>query len=175
MKDQNFHIKVSDLLKRAGQTDEVIFEHKFSNWVENLTKNWINWKIILRSLDKDSVSVTLENVSCQVDDVCDICWKEFERGILIDNYEAKFIIPEDKPVKWEKDIQQEENEIFEIDPKSELIDVKEMINQSVILQEPLVKKCDKCKKLESEDDKNFNEEQNLEYFEAKDNIKFTNI
>jgi len=42
MKDQNFSIKISDLLNNAGQIDEIVFEKKFSNQLSNLNQDGIS-------------------------------------------------------------------------------------------------------------------------------------
>jgi hypothetical protein len=40
--------------------------------------------------------VTLSDLHCQIDDICDVCLKEFVRDIDIEEYEMKFIIPDKK-------------------------------------------------------------------------------
>jgi len=42
MKDKNFTVKVSDLLKEAGKTDTLDFDHKTTDQLSNLTDQGIS-------------------------------------------------------------------------------------------------------------------------------------
>ena len=70
---KSFIIKVSDLLKEGGKSDTLYFEHKISPEISGLNKEGVSGKIILRSLHQDSLFITLEDLSCKLEDVCDRC------------------------------------------------------------------------------------------------------
>lgn len=168
MKDKNFDIKVSDLLRNPWKTDQISFKKKISDKVQNLTKDWIRWKVNLRSLDKTSLSVTLNDLSCRVDDVCHACWIDYVREIDVNEYEIKFIIPDKKLWNLDKASQIEEWEVFYIDAKNVTIDIEEMVYQAILSEEPLTKRCKEClnKVIEGYD------EDDLEFFETNDNVRF---
>ncbi|MCF7835006.1 hypothetical protein K9M48_03030 [Candidatus Gracilibacteria bacterium] len=165
MKDKSFEIKVADLLNQTGKKDEIHFENKFTDQLPNLDAEGISGDIFLQSLSKDSLLLSLVDVKCCIEDTCDICQDYYNRNVENDFYEAKFILPE-----YDNDEESETEEIFPIDPKSENINIEDMLVQAIILKEPLVKRCKKCLK-KSIDIENSNDD-DLGYFEGKTNINF---
>lgn len=153
MKDQNFSIKISDLLDQTWMVDEVRFENKFSSQLPNLTKEWISWTFLIQSLNDTSLLGTLKDVHCSINDVCDSCQESFVRKVDIPEYTARFVV-EDEQTEIEKEEKAEE-EIFSINAGYETINVEDMVVHAIVLQEPIVKRCAACeKKLEhiSDDD-----------------------
>ncbi len=138
MKDYSYIIKVSDLLKTPWSKDSIIFENKFSKKISNLWENWIKWNISLQSLDNKNLLIKLYDIYTYLYENCEMCWCEYKRNIKIDEYEWKFWFDENKV-----------DEIFPIDLKNENIDIEELIIQSIILENPVIKKCDNCNILEN--------------------------
>ena len=162
MKNSKFIINVWDLLLSAWKMDEISFENEKISEIEWLTKEWISWKILIQSFDKESLLVTLEDVTCTIQEPCDRCTNLYKRNVKVESYTARFQVEFDKEYDWD-------DEIFLID-KNETIDVKEMIINAILLQEPFTKKCEKCIK---EDEENWEmDDWDLDSFEWTWNINF---
>ena len=162
MKNSKFIINVWDLLLSAWKRDEINFEKEMIPEIGWLTKEWISWKILIQSFDKESLLVTLEDVTCTIKEPCDRCTNMYERKVNIEKYTARFQVELDKEYDWD-------DEIFLID-KNETIDIKDMIINAILLQEPFSKKCEKCIK---EDEENWEmEDGDLDSFEWTGNINF---
>lgn len=160
MKKSSFIINVWDLLLSSWKKDEIEFKNELLEEIHGLDKNWISWSLFIQSFDKESLLVKLENVKWTIKENCDICTKKYIRTIDIDDYEAKFMINPDPN-------EDSEEPIFAID-KNENIDIKDMLTQAIILQEPFIKKCKSCKK----NDNLQEDEEDLWYFEWSGNITF---
>lgn len=162
MKNSNFVINVWDLLLSAGKKDEIFFENETIPEIEWLTKEWISWKIIIQSFNKESLLVTLEDVNCTIEEQCDKCTNLYKRTVNVDKYTARFQLEFDKEYDWD-------DEIFLIE-SNETIDIKEMVKNAILLQEPFTKKCEQC--LE-QDIKNWEiDDWDLDSFEWTGNINF---
>lgn len=151
----SFNMKVSDLLKNPGQTDTIIFENIHTDLLPKLTEDWVSGIIHLQSINDSTIWLTLENVHCSLWDTCDRCLEEYQRPVVCEEYRAKFEIPNDeyKNEEEEENFDVNKEEIFPLNPKSESIDIEDMIVQAVVLQEPFIKKCESCKKIEEKENK----------------------
>lgn len=158
MEQYNFKIKIADLLLNPWQEDTISFENKITKNIENLQKEWISWKVYLQSITNNSLFVELRDIKAYIKDICDICWKEFNREANVKSFSSKFVTPEIHHDITEK-IHDDE---FFINTKDETIDIEEIITQSIILEEPIIKKCNECIKKEEniEDEDNIEEELN---------------
>ncbi len=135
-----FEIKIGDLLKTTGKKDAITFEEKNIKELPNIQKPGIKGSLDIQSLNDTTILGILTDISCTTQDTCDKCLNTYTRKILCPEYKARFVIPEKDDD--EEDINKSDNEeIFPIDAKSETIDIKEMIIQSILLQEPISKKC----------------------------------
>ncbi len=157
MKDKNFIVKVGDLLQEGGKSDSLDFEGKITWELPNLTKKGIAGTIVLRSLNQDSLYVTLENITCELEDICDRCWVSYTRTVDVPEYVSRFVISEERK-KEEQDTTDEE--IFVINARDESIDLEPMIVQAIRLQDPFVKHCSVCEKEATNDN---DEEDNDEW------------
>ncbi|PJA48975.1 MAG: hypothetical protein CO170_00985 [candidate division SR1 bacterium CG_4_9_14_3_um_filter_40_9] len=173
MKDQNFSIKISDLLNHAGSIDEVRFEKKFSSQIPNLTVEGISGTFVIQSLNEASLLGTLTDVKCSINDVCDSCQTPYEREVFVTEYTARFALKmSEDVVGGDQKINEDssEDEIFPIDAKSETINIQDMVVQAILLHEPIVKRCPPCeKKLEAE----AGDDDELPEFESKATINFS--
>ncbi len=160
MKKTDFKINVWDLLLSAGKQDQIDFENVLVEELQNLTKKWISWNVLIQSFDQDSLLVTLEDLKCTLHEPCDKCAEEYDRKVNIKEYSAKFQNEVNPEEEWD-------NEIFLIDG-NENIDIKDMVIQAIKLQEPFTKKCPKCQKIKEK-----NNEEDIEYFEWTGNITFS--
>ena len=125
MKNSKFIINVWDLLLSAGKSDEICFENEKISEIEWLTEEWISWKILIQSFNKESLLVTLEDISCTIKEPCDKCTKPYKRDVFVENYTARFQVELDKEYDWD-------DEIFLIE-KNETIDVKDMIINAFVI------------------------------------------
>ncbi len=162
MKNSKFIINVWDLLLSAWKNDEISFENEMISEINWLTKDWISGKVLIQSFNKESLLVTLQDIKCTIKEPCDRCTKEYERNIFVDHYSAKFQAEPEKDYDWD-------DEVFLID-SNETIDIKEMIINAILLQEPFTKKCEECLKYDEENWET--EDWNLDVFEWKGNINF---
>lgn len=159
MKNNTFKINVWDLLQSAGKIDRFNFKNEKLDNIIWISKDWISGEIMIQSFDKDALLVTLGNITTTISDSCDICNTIYKRNIKIDKYSAKFqkiINPNEST----------DDEVFKID-WNENIDIKDMITQAIILQEPFTKKCPICKKKSPEESDDF------DYMESTGNITFS--
>lgn len=143
MKDKSFVIKVGDLLKEGWKSDSIEFEWKSTSELPELDKKWISWTVVLKSLNQNSLYVSLEDILCNIEDTCDRCWANYTRKVENPEYIARFVINE--KIKQEEQETSEE-EIFIINARDESIDLEPMIIQSIRLQDPFIKHCPKCEK-----------------------------
>lgn len=161
MKKSKFIINVWDLLLSAWKRDEISFENEMIESLDTLTKQWINWKVIIQSFDQNSLLVTLQDISCTLHEVCDRCTESYDRNVEVPEYSAKFQIEIDPDYEWD-------DEVFLID-KNENIDIQDMIINAIKLQEPFTKLCEKCQALVDEDEE---DEEDIGKFEWTWNISF---
>ncbi|MEI7919459.1 MAG: YceD family protein [bacterium] len=109
---------------------------------------------------------TLNDISATFHETCDSCDAPFVRSVTIPSYVARFVFEDELAKKESPD---SEEVLFFINKKSETIDIEDMVVQSLLLNDPFVKRCDACtKRLEnmSDDDDEFND------VEPKSNIIF---
>lgn len=159
MKNNTFKINVWDLLQSAGKIDQFDFKNEKINEIKWLSDTGINGEVMLQSFDKSALLVTLENITADIHESCDICESKYTRKLKIDEYYAKF----------QKKIDPNEStddEVFKID-WNENIDIKEMMTQTIILQEPFAKRCPTCEKKSSQESGDF------DYLEWNWNITFS--
>ena len=78
MKDQTFEIKIGDLLNQVA-VDEIVFENKKTDLIPNLTEDGITGKIRLSWIDDENVLVEIEELTCELNEICDYCNKSFKR------------------------------------------------------------------------------------------------
>ena len=139
MKDQTFEIKVGDLLNQVA-VDELVFENKKTTLIPNLTENWISGKIRLSWIDDENVLVEIEELSCELNETCDYCNKEFKRKIEIHWYSSRFTLNKDE-INYAND-----EVLFFIDEKTATINIEELIYQAIELETPFVLYCPECAK-----------------------------
>lgn len=159
MKNNTFKINVWDLLQSAGKIDQFSFKNEKIDEITWLSEKWISGDVIIQSFDKSALLVTLENITTEINEFCDICEATYVRKLEINEYYAKFQKTID-PNEFTDD------EVFKID-WNENINIKEMIIQAIILQEPFAKRCSKCEKKASE------EKDDFDYLEWNWNITFS--
>ena len=139
MKDQTFEIKIWDLLNQVA-VDEVFFENKMTNLIPNLSEDWITGKIRLSWIDDENVLVEIEELSCELDEICDYCTKPFQRKIKIQWYSSRFTLNKEE-INYAND-----EVLFFIDEKTSTINIEEMIYQAIELERPVVLYCPECAK-----------------------------
>ena len=139
MKDQTFEIKVGDLLNQIA-VDEISFEHKKTSLIPNLSDDWVSWKIRLSWIDDENVLVEIEELTCELDEICDYCNNSFKRKIEIQWYSSRFTLNKDE-INYAND-----EVLFFIDEKTATINIEELIYQAIELETPFVLYCPDCAK-----------------------------
>ncbi|HBB03587.1 TPA: hypothetical protein DCZ39_01615 [Patescibacteria group bacterium] len=121
----------------------------------------------MQSLDNTSLLGTLTDVTANFHETCDSCGASFMRKVYVPSYAGRFIFEDDVKKKEAPD---SEEVLFFIDSKAETINIEDIVVQSLLLNDPFVKRCDKCeKRLASMSD----DEEDLDEFEPKSNIIFS--
>lgn len=139
MKDQSFELKIGDLLNQIA-VDEITFENKKTNFIPNLSEDWITGKIRLSGIDNENVLVEIEELECILNETCDYCNKPFQRKIKIQWYSSRFTLNKDE-VNYAND-----EVLFFIDEKTATINIEELIYQAIELETPFVLYCPDCTK-----------------------------
>jgi len=152
MKTKKFEIKIWDLLKSPWKQDTLEFDELFPEIFTNLTKKGISGKLTLQAINNEELFAKIEDVYCEFNDICDRCVENFIRKVECSEFEAKFMVPRN-----EEQTEDELDEFFPIDPKSEIINIKDIIIQSVLIQEPISKKCPKCINIITDDEEDLDE------------------
>lgn len=148
MKHNGFEVKISDLLN-GKITDKIVFENKKISEIKNLTDKGISGTVFLQSLDQDSLLVTIDELSCAVEETCDRCGATFCRNIMIEGYIAKYVTTLDPEGK------DTEEDIMLIDIRNGVIDLEEMFYHAIQLQEPFIVHCPDCESLPMEEDEDW--------------------
>jgi len=113
-------------------------------------------------LNEESILVTLKDIIGMTKELCDNCTKKYENDLKIGEYTAKFVDPKKQEV-----YQEDEDEIFFIDPKNDIIDIHEMLIQAIKLQEPIIKRCNTCEKTIQDD---IDDADTRDSFESSENV-----
>ena len=108
--------------------------------IPNLTDNWVSGKIRLSWIDDENVLVEIEELKCELNEICDCCTNSFIRKININWYSSRFTINKDE-INYAND-----EVLFFIDEKTATINVEEMIYQAIELETPVVLYCTDCAK-----------------------------
>jgi len=166
---KTFELKVSDLLNTPGSTDTVSFEGLHNDQITNLSDT-ISWEITLHSLSESIILVTIKNIKTKLKENCDRCLEDFDTDIQINKYVAKFMIPDD--YYEDAKLDDEEDEIFPINPRSNMINIQDMLTQSILLKEEISQKCPKCIE-ETKDEIDTDEENEDNYYTSSSNISFS--
>ena len=140
MKDQTFEIKVGDLLNQVA-VDEIVFENKKTSLIPNLTEDWISGKVRLSWIDDENVLIEIEDLKCELNEICDYCNKSFKRKIEIKRYSSRFTLNKEE-INYAND-----EVLFFIDEKTATINIEEMIYQAIELETPFVLYCPDCAKI----------------------------
>lgn len=139
MKDQSFEIKVGDLLNQVA-VDEIEFKNKMTKLIPNLTNNWVSGKVRLSWIDDENVLVEIEELKCELNEICECCTAQFIRKIVIHWYSSRFTINKDE-INYAND-----EVLFFIDEKTATINIEELIYQAVEMERPFVLYCNDCAK-----------------------------
>ena len=157
MKDQTFEIKVGDLLNQVA-VDEISFEHKKTSLIPNLGEDWVTGKIRLSWIDDENVLVEIEELTCELNEICDYCNKSFKRKIEIQWYSSRFTLNKDE-INYAND-----EVLFFIDEKTATINIEELIYQAIELETPFVLYCSDCAK----NHENLSEDEEMEESELEE-------
>lgn len=81
-------------------------------------------------------------MTAQFHDTCESCGVTYLRSVHIPSYVARFVFEDD--VKKHRAEVETDEVLFLIDPKVEVINIEDMVVQSILLNDPFVKRCDAC-------------------------------
>jgi hypothetical protein len=138
MRDTNFTIKITDLLKNTWSKDTLILQEKFSPDIE-VTDAWISATVQLMWLNDMSILITLSNIGATIKKVCDRCGKIYEEAVFVDEVVLKGVVP-----SGEEDLIDEENEHCLIDTNDGSIDLHDAIVHTLKFCDHVVNNCPEC-------------------------------
>lgn len=144
MKDFNFTVKVSDLLRSPGSKDTVYFSNKFSTHIPMLIDTGITSTIHLQWLNKEEIMVVCEHTRCEILVECDKCWTQFTKVLEAPSTTSK--------VSMRTRTSPEQEEDISIDPKTETIDMEQYITNTLLLSLAVVNLCTQCEQHQVWDD-----------------------
>jgi len=152
MKDYAWKIKISDLLKNPGDTDNIKFENKFLKDEDiKLGSKWISGEIFLQWLNNNEVLLKIKNIKFSSIFQCDKCLEKYEKNFSLEDLEEVRFVNADN-IEITENIH---DTLFPIDMKNQNIDISELIEIIVKNEEPIIKKCEKCKNQKTiEEEKN---------------------
>jgi uncharacterized metal-binding protein YceD (DUF177 family) len=84
--------------------------------------------------------VEIEELKCELNEICDCCTTSFKRKIEIHGYSSRFTINKDE-INYAND-----EVLFFIDEKTATINIEELIYQAIELETPFVLYCPECAK-----------------------------
>ncbi len=140
MKQYAWKVKVGDLLHNIGKADEVTFEGRYLHDYEDICDPGISGKFTLQAINKTSVQVIFSGIECDVKYVSDISGKEYIKHLVIDEYEALFIFPEDE--SQIETTYESYSDIYFIDMKDFSIDLEDCMVNIIRSQDPVIKQKD---------------------------------
>ena len=166
-KERAFKVKIADLLNETGSQDELVFENKMTDQLPTLDARGVSGVFTVQSLDKTSLLGTLADVTACFHETCESCGISFDRPVIIPLYTSRFVFESE----FDQKASDESDEVvLFIDPKAETINIEDMVVQSILLNDPFVKRCATCLyRLAnvSDDDEDFEE------YETRSNIHFS--
>lgn len=129
---EQFIIKVGDLLRNPGTLDTISIDNFLLPDVTGLTSEWVTGILTLQGVTDGSVKVNIKELHAWVDDICDISGEEYKRQVEVRNFDTRFSAQEDIGDDRVYD------ELFPLNAQSESINIYDFLVQSIKLQEPLV-------------------------------------
>lgn len=132
-----YKIKIWDLLHKPWSKDEIVFEDKKTDKVPGLSSG-VSWTLLLQSLNESFILAQLFDVECERTFECERCGSIFKEKVHTPFYEWKFMVA---PQNSDFDPWQD----FEISAKDETINIEDMLVESIVLEEPITKLCEKCR------------------------------
>ena len=125
-------IKIADLLLSIWSTDAMNVDGIMISRIDWLRTPGISLDIFLHSIDEKTIVVTINSLSCSIDDVSDVSTESFVRDIQVSDYVWKFVLGDSLLVDDGDD------PTFPI--QGDYLDLEEMIYQAIYIQEPLIKR-----------------------------------
>lgn len=132
-RDNAFVIKVWDLLRNPWKLDTIEFDHLLSPDIQGLSSDGVSWSLVLQWVNDGSVKVVVKYAKAVVSDICDLSGETYDRVVEVKDFDARFSTEvqggDDECVY---------DELFPLDSQGEVIDIYDLLLQSIKLQEPVV-------------------------------------
>lgn len=135
MKDQNFKIKIWDVLHTPWYEDTLSFSNKFSTELPHLWNDWISYKITLKYLSDEHIMLIISRFSYHLLNTCDKCWLSYQLHWKIKNIQIKAAIS----LEWE-----DTTKTIPIDVKNSIVDLEKWTVHTIMLEENVVNLCTNC-------------------------------
>lgn len=132
MLHRDFVLKIWDLLRDPTRLDRVEFENVNLADVQWLDEGGYSGVLSLQGVTDGSIKVTIEEAQATINDVCDLSGESYQRQVEVEDFTVRFSDEE------AQDDMRVYDEVFPLHPNSEVIDVYDLLVQSIVLQEPLV-------------------------------------
>ena len=95
MNHTGWQLKIADMLQ-TNVTDEIVIENQDLDMIAGLSEAGISAKIRLQSLWKDAIFAVIEELECEITEICDSCGKEYQRAVNVQDYSAKYVLSVDE-------------------------------------------------------------------------------
>ena len=166
----SFVLKVADLLRARWSHDTVPFANLMSNHIPQLTEKGMSGELYIQWLNDTTVLVELENVTCDLNEVCDFSETSFVRHVETWWQSARFVV-HDGTQGEELDVYDDE---FPINAKDETINLEDFIVQAIVLEQPaVIINPDYQKEYEQSLIDNIDDPDQIAYMEGTNNVTFS--
>lgn len=128
-----FQLKVSDLLHDIWSQDTHTFTNIKTSLIPWLTDEGITVTISLQSLNTTTILIQIEQLHCVIHEMCDKSAEMYDRVVDTAGFTGRCMLSTQRIYEDPLD-----DDIYDINDKSETIDLEEFIMQAVLDQEPIV-------------------------------------
>ncbi len=132
-RDNAFMIKVGDLLRNVGKLDTVHFNNLMIEDIHGLSPEWVSGVLTIQWVADGSVKVIIKQAHAMVLDICDLSGEEYPRQVEVRNFDARFSME-----LQSDDDDRVYDELFPLDNNGEVINIYDLLLQSIRIQEPIL-------------------------------------
>ncbi len=120
-------------MRNPWKLDTIEFENLILSDLQWLSSDGVSWSLVLQWVNDGSVKAIIKYAKAIISDICDLSWEPYDRVVEVKDFDARFST--DVQV-WDDELVYDE--LFPLDPQWEVIDIYDLLLQSIKLQEPVV-------------------------------------
>lgn len=128
-----FIINIGDLLRIPWSKDTYTLTSVMTDHIPGLTSDGITVKISLQTLNSSTLLISIITLYATIHELCDKSWEMYNRVVSDTSFEWRFVTADQRIHEDPLD-----DDVYNIDPKNETINIEDFIVQAVLFQEPLV-------------------------------------